>query len=79
MNGSNHLTESDSRPMHLCPVCLRKLQYSIGFDVVERYVKLFHFYKKVGFDDETQWSANRLKWIAGDEKAQALLEKNDKQ
>lgn len=26
MNGSNHLEESDRRPPHLCPVCLRKLQ-----------------------------------------------------
>jgi len=75
LNGSNHLQESDSRPMHLCPVCLRKLQYSIGFDVVERYVKLFHFYKKVGFDDEAQWLANRLKWIlGGDEAARTLIE-----
>jgi archaemetzincin len=24
MNGSNHLRESDRRPLHLCPVCLRK-------------------------------------------------------
>jgi archaemetzincin len=37
MNGSNHLAESDRRPLHLCPVCLRKLQWSIGFDVVARY------------------------------------------
>jgi len=26
MNGSNHLEESDARPMHLCPVDLRKLK-----------------------------------------------------
>src|SRR5438105_9079593 len=31
MNGSNHLVEADRRPLHLCPVCLRKLQWSIGF------------------------------------------------
>ena len=30
MNGSNHLQESDSRPLSLCPVCLCKLQSSIG-------------------------------------------------
>ena len=36
MNGSNHLQESDSRPLHVCPVCLRKLHYSIGFDPVKR-------------------------------------------
>ena len=26
MNGSDSLEESDRSPMHLCPVCLRKLQ-----------------------------------------------------
>jgi archaemetzincin len=65
LNGSNHLKESDSRPLHLCPVCLRKLQYSIRFDVVTRYRNLLHFYKKVGLNDEAQWVANRLEWILG--------------
>lgn len=37
MNGSNHQKESDSRPIFLCPVCLRKLQHAIGFDTVKRY------------------------------------------
>jgi archaemetzincin len=32
-NGSNHLQQSDARPLTLCPVCLHKLQNSIGFDV----------------------------------------------
>jgi archaemetzincin len=71
LNGSNHLKESDSRPMYLCPVCLRKLQYSIGFDIVARYVKLLQFYKKVGFDGEAQWIEKRIKWILGDKAAQA--------
>ncbi|MFB0553476.1 MAG: archaemetzincin [Phycisphaerae bacterium] len=76
LNGSNHLKESDSRPMHLCPVCLRKLQYSIGFDVVSRYRNLLQFYRpaeplarrgsKVGFEEETQWIIKRLRWIVGD-------------
>jgi archaemetzincin len=77
LNGSNHLKESDSRPMHLCPVCLHKLQYSIGFDIVERYTKLFHFYKKVGFDDEAQWLAKRLKWILGAEAVQTIIEEKN--
>jgi archaemetzincin len=78
LNGSNHLQESDSRPVHLCPVCLRKLQHSIGFDVVNRYSELFRFYKKVGFDDETQWIADRLEWIVGREAAQAIIEEKGK-
>lgn len=68
MNGSNHLKESDSRPLHLCPVCLRKLQFSIEFDVVERYDKLSQFYHKVGFNHEDRWVSNRLKKILGNKK-----------
>ena len=65
MNGSNHLKESDSRPLHLCPVCLRKLQHSIGFDIVNRYKSLKNFYRVNGFHDEARWVQDRLKYIAG--------------
>ena len=65
LNGSNHLQESDSSPLHLCPVCLRKLQYSIGFDVVTRYRNLLHFYQKAGLSDEAKWVTKRLEWILG--------------
>ncbi|MHC4647765.1 MAG: archaemetzincin [Planctomycetota bacterium] len=63
LNGSNHLAESDARPQHLCPVCLRKLHRSIGFDVVPRYRKLKSFYENTGFDNEARWTTNRLKWL----------------
>jgi archaemetzincin len=63
MNGSNHLHESDSRPLNLCPACLRKLQFSIGFDVANRYERLLHFYQKVGFEDEARWMTKRLSRI----------------
>jgi archaemetzincin len=29
MNGSNHQEERDRRPLHLCPVCLRKLLWNL--------------------------------------------------
>ena len=60
MNGSNHLAESDARPMHLCPVDLRKLQWSVGFDVVERYRRLRDVCREVHFDDEAQWLEGEL-------------------
>ncbi|MEW6746643.1 MAG: archaemetzincin [Planctomycetota bacterium] len=63
MNGSNHLQESDARPLHFCPVCLRKLHASIGFDVVERYKRLAAFYEKTGLGDEAAWVAARLQHI----------------
>jgi archaemetzincin len=87
MNGSNHLKESDSRPMHLCPVCLRKLQCSIGFDVVSRYRNLLQFYRpaeplahrgwKVGFEEEAQWIIKRLRWIVPDKAAKAFIEEKN--
>jgi archaemetzincin len=64
MNGSNHLNESDSRPMFFCPVCLRKLQNSTGFDVVDRYRNLLLFYERIGLNDEVRWLSNRLIWIS---------------
>ena len=63
MNGSNHLQESDSRPLSLCPVCLRKLQSSIEFDVAARYHRLQQFYRNVGFNFEQDWVTRRLKKI----------------
>jgi len=63
MNGSNHLAEADTRPLHLCPVDLRKLHWSIGFDVVERYRCLQMFAEQAGFEDEARWLADRLGFI----------------
>jgi archaemetzincin len=60
MNGSNHLEESDRRPLHLCPVDLRKLHYSVGFDIIQRDCNLLEFFKAVHFDDEVQWLQKRL-------------------
>ena len=77
LNGSNHLAESDARPSHLCPVCLRKLQHSIGFDVISRYGNLFRFYKKVGFDDEAKWITGRLERILGAEASRTIIEEKN--
>ena len=76
-NGSNHLAESDARPMHACPVDLRKLQHSIGFSVTRRYAALHRFYRKAGFDDEAQWTRRRLDWILGKDEAAKLIEAVD--
>ena len=60
LNGSNHLAETDSRPMHLCPVCLRKLQMNAGFDLLWREEALNRFYSLHGFKAEAEWTARRL-------------------
>jgi len=59
MNGSNSLIESDSRPIHLCPICLKKLEWNIGFDRVKRYKKLRDFYRKIGLKDDAAFVAKQ--------------------
>lgn len=65
MNGSNNIQESDSRPFFLCPVCLHKIQYSVGFDYVDRYNKLLQYYQKAGFEEQARWVAKRMGRITG--------------
>jgi archaemetzincin len=60
MNGSNHLAETDRRPFHVCPICLRKLDYAIGFDVAARYRELERLYGESGFVDERRWTHERI-------------------
>lgn len=59
MCGSNSLSESDKRPMHLCPVCLKKLCWANGLDPAKRYEGLSEFYSKYGFEEESKWCAAR--------------------
>ena len=63
MNGANSLEESDSTPMELCPVCLRKLQFAIRFDPVDRYEKLERFQAANGMDAEAGWIRSRIESI----------------
>jgi hypothetical protein len=46
------------RPIHLCPVDLRKLHHSIGFDLGRRYLALLDFARSAGFVDEVDWLEN---------------------
>lgn len=64
MSGSNHLAESDRRPLHLCPVDLRKLHWALGFDPVERYRGLLAFWRAAGVADEAAWVERRLEYVA---------------
>jgi archaemetzincin len=69
LNGCNHLEEFDAAPLHLCPVDLRKLQWSVGFDVLERYRRLRDFYAQAGLNDEAAWVEQRLHFLAAESPA----------
>jgi len=66
MNGTNSLDETDRSTMHLCPVCLRKLQWGLKFDVAARYRQLRALYAGAGLDDWTQWLDRRLASLDAD-------------
>jgi len=66
MNGCNHVPEMDRTPLHLCPVCLRKLQHAVGFDVLSRYRALEALYRREGLLDEAGWAAARVAHLVAD-------------
>lgn len=61
MNGSNSLPEADRRPIFLCPVCLEKLQWRLGFDARERYQRLAKFYRRLGFEKDAAFAESLAK------------------
>jgi archaemetzincin len=65
MNGSNSMEEGDTQPSYLCPVCLRKLQHTIGFDPAAYYEGLADFYERVGMTEDAAFARRRLARIEG--------------
>lgn len=55
LNGSNSMIEADNKPVWLCPECLAKLQYCLGFDNLERFDALIAFYKGLNMDKEATY------------------------
>ena len=62
MNESKSISQALSQPFFLCPICLRKLQRFLKFDVKERYKGLFEvcrtlqeFYPSPGMERTCQW------------------------
>jgi archaemetzincin len=64
MNGSNHQKERDGRPMHLCPVCLRKLLWNLQADPVPYLRRLEVFCRQYGLE-EAGWYASAVEALGG--------------
>jgi|LauGreDrversion4_2_1035121.scaffolds.fasta_scaffold2573994_1 hypothetical protein len=54
MNGSSQLEEADLKPFALCPICLRKLSYYLGFEgeELQRYIGLVEVFTIMNKNDE---------------------------
>jgi archaemetzincin len=55
MNGSNHQQQRDARPLHLCPVCLRKLSWNLRAEPVAYLTRLKAFCRHLGLEPESVW------------------------
>jgi hypothetical protein len=60
MNGSGNLEEDFVTPALECGICLRKLQFRLGFGVVRRYEALLRVYQANGMNQEASWTRRRL-------------------
>jgi archaemetzincin len=60
MNGVNSLAELDRSTPWLCPLCLRKLHWNIGFDVRKLYAELRAFHARHQMIDEVRWIDRRV-------------------
>lgn len=60
MNKTNEQKEIDNLPLYLCPVCLRKLQFSCSFNIKKRYKKLLKYSSKYGLSDYRNWVRLRI-------------------
>ena len=63
--GSNHLEESDRRPLSLCPECLGKVCWATRTEPLARFQKLLTFAGRHGFATEAGIYARSIKALGG--------------
>ncbi|MFL5729886.1 MAG: archaemetzincin, partial [Cytophagaceae bacterium] len=63
MNGSNHLEEADSQPLHLCSECSAKLSWRLGYDAGKRLEKILQYARKYSFAEEESYCQKALALI----------------
>lgn len=52
MSGSNHLGETDRRPLDVCPECMSKIAWAMKYEPEERYGNLANFWKNKNWQNE---------------------------
>lgn len=63
MNGTNHLGETDRRPVDVCPECLAKICWAMNYDPAERYEKLAKFWGEQNLPEEAQIFTNKAEAV----------------
>jgi archaemetzincin len=65
MDGSNHLEESDAKPLWLCPECFAKVLFATGQDPKESLRKQAAFARKHGLKVEAEFYEKSIRAIDG--------------
>ena len=52
MSGSNHLGETDRRPLDVCPECMAKIAWAMNYEPKRRFESLTKFWETQGWADE---------------------------
>jgi predicted Zn-dependent protease len=63
MMGTGHLVEDFSAPIHLCGICLRKLQWRTGCDIQMRYKLLTDIFRSMGMEKERNWTRKQYEHL----------------
>jgi archaemetzincin len=66
MCGSNSQSEADLRPLHLCPVCLRKLCWNLRVQPIPYLKKLGEFCRTHGLKEEGLWYAKAIEALGNE-------------
>ena len=64
MSGTNHLAETDRRPLDNCPECMAKLAWAMKYEPETRYRKLAEFWRKNGRADEAKLMEEKAAAVA---------------
>lgn len=54
MSGTNHLGETDRRPLDACPECMAKIAWAMDYEPVARYRNLAAFWEKQNWIEERE-------------------------
>ena len=65
MSGTNHLGETDRRPLDTCPECSAKIAWAMNYPLVERYRNLAAFWKKRDSKTERRKMLDKAEAICG--------------
>ncbi len=69
MAGTNHLAETDRRPLDNCPECMAKLAWAMNYDAVTRYEALAEFWTKQGRAKDAEENRQKAQAVRAFEKS----------